>query len=703
LNQQQLQIARAALWRQNAAPILTYDDASRWLDNINFCLFLPRHTQLPAPAPSFVEACMGTVRAMPPADAIAPATDLAVRLVDAGRAIPLNLLGAFSEQPDFLITPDVLPWVVAVRGDRQWKTAPTGRGIAPIVLRTWEALDKQGAQTAVELRELLGRELTEAAVLRALIELWTTLRAAPAYTAGQPTRWSLLKDRYAPQLATAANTAQPTALSALLSIYLRSAVAATGEEAEIFLSPLTARSRIRDVVHGMTAARQFGTMSVGTHTLLFVEGSLPDHLPETVPAPAAESVTGPSAEGAAEPTPASPQQDRARREAIRKYSRDDNKGARPPRREFRPAASGDQPSRRPPAGRPFEKRAGGDAKPWQKPAAPFRSREDRPAFPPPPQASGEPSAPQDSLARPSSPRPSSSRPGPARSGPGRPFQKDRAASGRPPFPRRDDRPRPSFGARSAGPRSGPRSDARPNSRFGAKSSSRPFDRPRPTTPRGPSAPHEGGTRPPRRTAPPAPESGATGAPQKFLRPGPGMPRFDAAERASRPSRPAAPRSGPGRPSTGRPSTSRPSTSRSGPGKFGPSKPGFSKPGFSKSGPPRSGPPRSGPPRPRAPRSGPGKFGPAKFSAGPGKPGKFGAAKSAPGKPRPSFGAARRGPGDFAKRRPAGTGAKRTFRPGGPPRGGASSRPGAPPRKSFRKPGAPPGKPRKNRSEDKSSE
>jgi 23S rRNA pseudouridine2605 synthase len=693
LNQQQLQIARAALWRQNATSILTYDDAAHWLDNINFCLFLPRHTQLPAPAPSFVEACMGTVRALPPADAIAPAMDLTIRLVDAGHVIPLNLLGTFSEQPDFLITPDVLPWVVAVRGDRQWKTAPTGRGIAPIVLRTWEALDKQGAQTAVEIRELLGRELTEAAVLRALIELWTTLRAAPAYTAGQPTRWSLLKDRYAPQLATAANTGQPTALSALLSIYLRSAVAATGEEAEIFLSPLTARSRIRDVVHGMTAARQFGTMSVGTHTLLFVEGSLPDHLPETAPAPAPESVTGSAVDGAPEataPSSASPQQDRARREAIRKYSRDDDRGARPPRREFRPAASGGKPSSDKPSGdrparRPFQKRAGDSAKPWQKNPAPFRSREDRPAFPRPPQAPGPESASPDSPARPSFARPSTARPPAGRTGPPRPWQKDRPAGrpqreGRPAFPRRDkpfDRPRPSFGGKSA---------------------PRKFDRPRP------SAPHEGSMRPPSRPT----QTGSDAPPQKFLRPGPGMPRFDAAERASRPSRPAAPRtgpgrSGPGRPSAGRPSPGRPSTGRSGPSKFGPRKPGFSKPGFTKPGFSKSGAPRSGPPRPGAARSGSGKFGPAKFSPGARKPGKFDASKSGPGKPRPSFGAAKRGPGDFPKRPRAGAGAKRTFRPGGAPRSGTSARPSAPPRKNFRKPSAPPGKPRKNRSEDKTSE
>ena len=391
MNQQQLQTARAALWHQNAAPLATYDDAAAWLEETGLCLFLPRHAQLPAPAPSLVEATMGAPGTTPAAGAVAAGMELAARLIDAGRAIPLNLLGTYSEQPDFLIAPEVLPWVAAIRGDRQWKTAPGGRA-APIVLRTWEALERQGAQTAVEVREILGRELTEAAVLRALIELWTSLRALPAYTPGEPTRWSLTKDRYAAQLATGASTAQPTALSALLSLYLRSAVAATAEEAEVFLSPLTARSRIREVLHGMTAARQFGTMSVGSQTLLFVEGSLPETAPEAeaalapaageaspaLPAkghgreprearkdfrgqrrgePRSEPRSGPRFEPGSEPRSGP----RSERGSERGFERP--RDLRPPRREFRPGAGarkeaerGGGPGREGRPSRPFDKK-----------------------------------------------------------------------------------------------------------------------------------------------------------------------------------------------------------------------------------------------------------------------------------------------------------------------------------------------------------
>ena len=235
-----------------SAPLRTFDAAAQWLDDIGFCLFLPRHTQLPAPAPSFVEACLGAPSVTPAPAVIAEASELLTRLVGERRIVPLNLLGAFSEQPDFLVTPEVLPWVAAVRGDRQWKTAPGGR-TSPIVIRTFEALDREGELTAIEVREIVGNAITEAAALRALMELWTGLRAMPIAALGEPTRWTLLKNRFAAQLATAANTSQTTALSAVLSLYLRSAVAATAEETEIFLSPLTARSRIREVLHGMMA------------------------------------------------------------------------------------------------------------------------------------------------------------------------------------------------------------------------------------------------------------------------------------------------------------------------------------------------------------------------------------------------------------------------------------------------------------------
>ncbi|MGA8529796.1 MAG: hypothetical protein WB622_08780 [Acidobacteriaceae bacterium] len=426
MNPQQLQTARAALWHQTA-PLLTADEATTWLGDLGLCLFLPRHAQLPAPAPSFVEAVHGSASAAPPAAALAHATELAMRLVDERRAVPLNLLGTYSEQADFLITPEVLPWVAAVRGDRQWNAAPGGRS-APLVVRTWEVLDREGEATAVQLRGLLGRELTEAAVLRALVELWTTVRAMPVYEAGAPTRWTLLKNRFPAQLTTGANTAQTTALSALLSIYLRSAVAATAEEAEVFLSPLTARSRIREVIHGMMAARQFGSMSVSSKTLLFVEGSLPEDLPvEEETTIAAAPATGEKVRR----TPKPP---------FRKEFPDKRRPSRPAgelRRGPRPSF-GNRP----------EKREG--AKPWQRRPAfggPERpAREERPAAESrPPRGEQRPSTGFRPAAR------GENRPGgkpwqrrPAFRGPERPPREERPAAAAHPTPGSEKRPSTGF-------------------------------------------------------------------------------------------------------------------------------------------------------------------------------------------------------------------------------------------------------------------
>jgi 23S rRNA pseudouridine2605 synthase len=611
LNQQQLQIARSALWHQTAAtdpsaPLLTFDDAARWLDDIGLCLFLPRHTQLPAPAPSFVEACLGAPSVTPPAPAIALATELASRLVAERRVIPLNLLGAFSEQPDFLITPDVLPWAAAVRGDRQWKSPPHARN-TPIVLRTWEALDREGEKSAIELREILGRELTEAAVLRALIELWTTLRATPVYSLGQPTRWALLKDRFPAQLATGSNTAQATALSALLSIYLRSAVAATAEEAEIFLSPLTARSRIREVLHGMTATRQLGTMSVASQTLLFVEGSLPEHAAEPEPPPTPREASGPIPARVPfkkEPRP-------TRWELPRPDARTDRDRPRGPWQKKPPAANRPQaaPERHGQEGKPFPgprpafgARSGSGSRPTPGPRPAFGARSASGSRPP--SGSRPAPGPRPPFGRPHRP---DAKPWQRRSSPprrGQEFRKEDHA-GRP--ERSAPANRPPFNRTARGEQRPPRADrhSRPEDRRRTPDRARPLDRPRPIGPPRP------------QNRPPSNKGAAT----------PGT-RYG----NSRPSRPASPRpykkfgakprfSATGKSSFARPGPGRPASGRPGAGKPGPGKPRTG-------GPPRpfrTGKSSSGKP-PRRPFRG-------SRPSGPGKPkNKF--RKSAPGEPNP---------------------------------------------------------------------
>lgn len=491
MNQQQLQIERAARWRQNGDPLLTLDSAAAWLDETGLCLFLPRHAQLPAPAPSLIEACAGKAAAVHSPAAIASAMELVTRLVEAKSGVALNLMGNYTEQPDFLSSPEALRWIAAVRGDRNWKSAPGGH-TAPIVLHIWEALDAQPAQTAAELGERLGRSLTEGAVLRALIELWTTLRAFPVYALGQPTRWSLGKQLYPKELAAGANMAQSTALSGLISLYLRAAVAATEEEVEIFLSPLTARSRVREVLHGMLAARQFATTAVDFQTLLFLEGSLPEFAPEPE-APAEAAPGARSARPFRSPRPEQPgrperrerpESDRGKKPPFHRGPRRDFQKPWQKRGEFRPQEAGDRtprrhsprpaapgaprrPDRERPAGRPWqpgETRAERPAR-FGKRSSSFEKnpREGRPQRFEKRQPGRPPGGPPREGQRPWQKKPFAARPGePRREGAGE-FRKE--GSGEPSAENRSFRPgrdsrggkpsfggKPAFGAKKFGPR-----------------------------------------------------------------------------------------------------------------------------------------------------------------------------------------------------------------------------------------------------------
>jgi len=296
LTSEQLLATRATLWRQKAEPLLTLEDAQSWLLQSGLCLFLPRKAQIPAPAPSFVEACLGETTATPPRVAIEAAQGLLVRLIEAESALPLNLLGTATDHPDFLVSQEALPFVYALRGDRDWKHAPGTAGanrVSPLISHIWKLLEKRGVLTATEIQEELGKELTEAAVLRALHELWSSLRVIPLYQPdGQETLWEPLQSRHQKAMNAGVGMSQVTALSVLVSVYLQSVVAAAADDAESFLSPLASRSKVREVVRGLTATRQLAMIQMETQSLLYVDGSLPEF-------PEAEKLA--ESEGAAKP------------------------------------------------------------------------------------------------------------------------------------------------------------------------------------------------------------------------------------------------------------------------------------------------------------------------------------------------------------------------------------------------------------------
>jgi 23S rRNA pseudouridine2605 synthase len=123
----------------------------------------------------------------------------------------------------------------------------------------------------------LGREVSEQAVLRAITELWQQLRIIPVIAApGQTPKWQLLRVRYQKAIAEGASTSQVTAISVLASISLQAVIAATMEDVELFLAPLTARSKVREVLRGLVATRQVHTISLGHAPHFYVAGTLPE-------------------------------------------------------------------------------------------------------------------------------------------------------------------------------------------------------------------------------------------------------------------------------------------------------------------------------------------------------------------------------------------------------------------------------------------
>jgi len=291
-NSQQLATARAAAWHQNGEALLTLEALRARLNGYGLVLFAPRPQQIAAPAPTFVEAVLGAANAAPTVAEMEPARALLARMVAEGSALPLNLLGSVGDVPDYVVSSKLFSFVFTLRGDKGWKLSPETSGtsrVSQLAVNSYAVLVERGESTAAELVHALGREVTESAVLRALVELWGHLRVLPTPgVEGAETKWELATKRFTKQIKAGINAGVPSALSGLISVYLAQAIAASEDEIEVFLSPLVARSRIREVLHALLAGRQLETVVLDGKTLLHVAGELPEFAAE----PVAEVVIG---------------------------------------------------------------------------------------------------------------------------------------------------------------------------------------------------------------------------------------------------------------------------------------------------------------------------------------------------------------------------------------------------------------------------
>ena len=276
---EQLEAARSERMRHNGHAATQYEDVRTWIEETGLCLFLPRSVQAGFTAPTFVEAIAGRRVTETNLDLVSTADHLLVRLEAEGVAVRLSLNGQPGDQPDYVVASWALPYVYALRGDRDWRRPPqlTGsRQVSQLAVQVAKQLET-GNQSAPQLRDALGREVTESATLRALHELWRQLRVIPVVPEpGKPALWQPLRQRFQKAIAEGASTSQVTAISVLASIYLQAVIAASMEDVEMFLAALTARSKIREVVRGLAATRQVHTTTLGQVPLYYVAGTLPE-------------------------------------------------------------------------------------------------------------------------------------------------------------------------------------------------------------------------------------------------------------------------------------------------------------------------------------------------------------------------------------------------------------------------------------------
>lgn len=275
MTEEELQQERARRWRVNGNPIQTIEDARSFLESVGFCLLYPVRS-LPV-IPTFMGAYTGSSQGIPDArHAFAdprtkPAIELMVRLLRERNAYEIN----FVPETSLLVSAELFPFFYALTGDRNPKAAPKmkaqGAKVSPLAIRIFEVLQKKGALSKGALRELIGGDPSNAALDRALNELWSILKITRVdYSEREGASWDLLYHWSPKAVKEGVALSLPEAISGLLGKYLEGAVAAEQEEIEAFFSVLVSRAKIRDAVHALLAAREVQMITPGGKTLIQV-------------------------------------------------------------------------------------------------------------------------------------------------------------------------------------------------------------------------------------------------------------------------------------------------------------------------------------------------------------------------------------------------------------------------------------------------
>jgi DNA-binding transcriptional regulator YbjK len=144
-----------------------------------------------------------------------------------------------------------------------------GTRVSPLAVDVFLAIQKDGPLSKDRLRELVSRELSDAALDRALGELWSILKIVRVdYREQEGALWDVLYRWSGDVVKEALDISEPEAISALLSKFLETMVAASQEEIEAFFTHVTSRSKVREAINALLSARELSFVGAGPKTLI---------------------------------------------------------------------------------------------------------------------------------------------------------------------------------------------------------------------------------------------------------------------------------------------------------------------------------------------------------------------------------------------------------------------------------------------------
>jgi hypothetical protein len=273
MTESDLQQLRSEKWRLDGKPIRTIEEARAFVEAVGFCLMYPMRPTMPVP--TFIGAFVGSDNRLPTwqhaySDPRAlAATELMVRLLRERAAYEANL---FDENNAFLVAASAFPYFYALVGERNPKLAPKQgprSPYSPLACDAFELIRRDGPISKPKLQEALGGSVSLAALDKALGELLSKLRITRVdYKPNEGSFWDLLY-RWAPDaVREGVGLSVPEALSALLSKYLDCVIAAEPSELETFFGNFVARSRVKEAVNALLAARELSFVHVGGRSML---------------------------------------------------------------------------------------------------------------------------------------------------------------------------------------------------------------------------------------------------------------------------------------------------------------------------------------------------------------------------------------------------------------------------------------------------